>query len=534
MFKIRDFIAYTIFATILFPVAFNFVGTDAAIYLKAGETIFSGEKIYVDFVDIKTPLFFAAYSLISFIINNTPNYLFILIFFIFLFTAIFLYHFIKNEFNYKIGISTAIIFSLSTLIVGNTLYYHSELIFGFLLLLIIFVYARNFSFEEHQYYTKGIINNLFFGILLGLFISIKYTFAIILIPFLIIDFFYEGFHFKTSLKKNIIIYSALFITLLFSHFLLLDPQIYEGYKNTLSLMSAYANLPQISIKLLRDIVKVTGQFFGDNISLLFTISAFLGIINVFKDNWTSKQKLIVISSFLLVGALLLSVFIERKLIIYHFARFIVPFSIISGIGTVLFVEKIFELWKIKKNKRINQTIIVCIVIFLLFIGPLSRYIGILRFTYYAVQGKEEYYEFIDQQRPNFANLIEKMKLTDYINRNYDSSYSTFIVSIGSFDLIYELNTKVIKKLPQRNSFLPKQLNTPYYQDFIHFLKTADLLIIQKNDITYENITGNTKSSLELVNEDNLANQIINQNFEVKYESKVYRLYSKKNRNTFSN
>ncbi len=527
MLKSKDAIAYFIFAIILFPVVFNFIGTDSAIYLQAGSTILNGGKIYVDFIDIKTPLFFTSYSIISLLINDKPDYLHFLIFLIILFTAISLYHFIKNEFNYKIAIATSIIFSLTTLIVGHTLYYHSEIIFSFLLLWIIMYFSKDNKIYIDSNEKRSLFQTLMLGFLLGFYISIKYTFAIVLFPLLFIDFLYNSNDSKFLLKKNLYIFIAIVITTLAAHFWLFDAQILEGYKETLRLLSNYANQPELSTKLLRDIVKVTGQFFGDHLSLLFTFSAFIGFISIFKNTWSAKQKLIIITAFFLVGSLLFSVYVERKLIIYHFGRLLVPFSILSGIGIVLLIEKIRVFWKNDTNKTIYRTAISLFVAFLLIIGPIARYIGILRFPYNAIKGKERYYEFIDQQRPNFFNYTEKLKLIDFVNRNYDSTYKTFIISIGSFDLIYELSTNVFKKLPQRNAYLPKQTNTSFYDKFINFLSASDLLIFQKNDGMFENLTGNTKSSLQLAKEDKLVSNLLQKNFEIKYETNVYVLYEKK-------
>lgn len=528
MFKSKDLIAYFIFAIILFPVVFGFLGTDSAIYLQAGKTILIGEKIYVDFIDIKTPLFFTFYSLISLIINNNPEKLHLLLFFVFLFTSIILYNFIKNEFEYRTGFATGVIYSLATLIVGHTLYYHSELIFGWLLLLII-IYFNKININKIKKQISKIPILIMLGTLLGLYISIKYTFAIVLLPLLFIDFFYTKSNLKIIIKQNIILYSTILFTIVISHFWLLDQHIFEGYRNTLSLLSNYANQPSLNPKLFRDIVKVTGQFFGDHLSLLFTFGAFAGFLQIFKNDDNTNQNFIQIVSFLLLSALLLSVFIERKLIIYHFGRLIIPFSILSGVGVVVLLQKFKEYWQIKQHKIVYRTLILLFTLFLVFIGPFARYIGILRFPYNALKGKEKFYNFIDQQRPNFFNYTEKLKLIGFVNKNYDSTYKTLIVSIGSFDLIYELKTKVYKKLPQRNAFLPKQSNTPYYKDFIDLLKNSDLIIFQKNDGMFENLTGNTKSSLEIAMEDAQVKSLIDENFEVKYETRVYSVYQSKSK-----
>ncbi len=524
--KSKDLIAYLIFAVILFPVIYGFISTDAVIYLQAGKTILNGERIYVDFVDIKTPLFFSFYALIDLIIQDDPNSLHYVLFAIFLFTAIFLYHFIKNLFNYKIALSTSIIYSFATLFIGNTLYYHPELIFNFLLFAImILTLEMNYPYYS-QNSSHSLANDLLLAILLGFYISIKYTFAIILLPIFFISFLEKNDKFSLVYRSNLVILPVLLLTIIISHFWLLDPKIFEGFWDTIKLLSNYVNQPPINSKLFRDIVKTTGQVFGDNLSLLLTFSSFAGFLSLFDKEWKSEQKFLLIFSYLLIGVLIISVYIEKKLIIYHFGRLIIPFSILSGVGFVILIEKFSIIWKNNENKTLTRTIIILSFSFMIIVGPLARYIGILRFPINSIKGKKDYYQFIDEQRPNYFNYTEKLELIDFINKKYNSNYKTLIISIGSFDLIYDLKTTVYKKLPQRNTFLPRTSNTPFYQEFLNTLKNTDLIIIQKNDGLFENLTGNTKSSYELALEDKEVSNILKNKFKIVYDTKVYIVYQK--------
>ena len=522
----KDLIAYFIFAIILFPVIFSIVGTDSAIYLQAGKTILNGERIYVDFVDIKTPLFFTFYAFINFIIQDNPDYLHILLFLIFFLSALFLFHFIKKLFNYKIALFTSIIYSLTTLTIGHTLNYHAELMFNFLLLAIIILTLKMYYPIYSKSKSQNLTNDLILGIFLGLYISIKYTFALILLPILFLGFFNRKDPVSNFYHSNLLILPVLFLTIIISHFWLFDPQIFQGFWNTLKVLQGYANQPPISDKLVRDIVKITGQLFGDYFTLLFTFSAFIGFLSIFDKEWEAEQRFLLILSFLLLGALLLSVYIERKLIIYHFGRLIIPYSILSGIGIVLLIEKFSTIWKNTDNKFLVRTSIIIFSIFVITVGPLARYIGIMRFPIIALRGKENYYQFIDEQRPNFFNYTEKLKLINFINSNYNKNYKTIIISIGSFDLIYGLNTNVYKKLPQRNTFLPKTNNNPFYYEFLRLLQESELIIIQKNDGIFENLTGNKKTSYELVTEDKEVISLLREKYKIVYETSVYVVFEK--------
>lgn len=524
-FESKDFFIYLLLAFILLPIIFNFNTTDSVIYLQGGKTILNGERIYVDFIDIKTPLFFTFYALIDFIIQDNPSFLHFVLYLIFFITAAFLYHFIKTLFDFKIALSTSIIFSFTILFIGNTLYYHPELLFNFLLLSIVVLTLKMNYPNYSQSTSQSITNDLVLAILLGFYISIKYTFGIVLLPILFVSFLEKSNKSSLVYRSNVLILPVLLLTIIITHFWLLDPQIFEGYRNTLNLLSSYINQPPINAKLFRDIVKTTGQVFGDNLSLLFTFSAFIGFLNIFDKDWKSEQKFLLIFSFLLLGFLLLSIYIEKKLMIYHFGRLILPFSILSGVGFVILVEKFHRIWKNNNNKLI-RSVIVLFFSFLIVCGPLARYIGILRFPFNSIKGKKNYYQFIDEQRPNVFNYSEKLALVDFINSKYDSTYNTLIVSIGSFDIIYELKTSVHKKLPQRNTFLPQTIYYPFYQEFLNLLKNSDLVIFQKNDGLFENLTGNSKSSYELALEDVEVNKILKDNFQIVYNTKVYAVYQR--------
>lgn len=527
MLKTKDLITYFLFVVILFPIIFGFPSTDLSIYLQAGKTILDGEKIYVDFIDIKTPIFFTFYAIITLIVNNSQSTFYLFSYLVFVFTAIGLYHFVKKEFDYNIALFSSLTYAVSLLITGFSLYIHLEVLFGFFFLILIIFYSNTFIFSESKILPRTTFRYLVFGFVLGLIISIKYSFFIIFIPFFLLDLFFADLSKKDFIKKQLVTISSISITFIFAHFWLIDREIFNGYLDTLKSIAQYASYPPISAKLFRDIVKTTGQFFGDHFSLLLTSSAFLGVLNIFSSKWTKKQKLLLFTSLLLVGFFLISIYIERKLIIYHFARLLIPLSILTGVGLVALINVLKENWFTKDKLIFIRTIIVAFVIFLITIGPLARFVGIIRFPYHWYMGKEEFYRFVDEQRPQYFNYTEKLTLTSFINKHYPSTSKTLIISIGSFDLIYELHTKVIKKLPQRNLFLPYSENNVYYNSIIEIIKNVDLIILQKNDGIFENLTGNTKSSYELAMEDENIRQIITSQFNLVYDSNVYAVFSKK-------
>lgn len=526
MFSSKNLIAYILFAVILFPIIFSFTSNDLTIYLEAGKTIVEGKKIYVDFVDIKSPLFFTFYSLISFITSNSTQNFFILCFLVIWATSISIFHFVKSNFSYIIALLTGVIYSLSTLIVGFGLYIHFEVLFGFLLLLLIIAYSKTINFDKIDSSQSNHKLLLLLGFVVGIIISLKYSFALVYFSFLIYDYYIFKRNIKELLTRQVLLISTTLVTIALSHFWLLDREIFDGFINTFRVLKLYATTPEINVHLLRDIIKITGIFFGDQFSILFTVSTFIGILKIYEKRWTEKQKFLLTFSLLLIGILMLSIYWERKLIVYHFARIIIPISLLVAIGLKEIYDRIKNIWLFGNNFGISKFLLVGLVSFLIFIGPFARYIGILRFPYFSLKGKQEYYNFIDKQRPNFFNYSEKAKLVSFINQNYSSDASIFIVSIGSFDLINELKPRVYKKFPQRNFYLNSLANNSFFDEALKNFEKSDLIIIQKNDANFENITKSSKSSYQNIIENPQFNQVLRKNYIIVYNSPVYVVYQK--------
>ena len=517
---------YLIIAVILFPLNFGFINTDLSIYLKAGKTILDGGKIYVDFFDVKPPIFFTSYALINFLVNDNYRLFFILLYIVSLSTSIGIFHFVEKQLNRKIAIYTSSIYSLIIATIGFSMGMHFEVLFNFLIFLSIIFYEKTKSSFSNNNKNPKMLTLVIFGSILGYIFSSKYTFGLLAVAFLFYDILNGNYTFKNLLKKYSVISVSFILSTILYHFWLFDPEIFAAYREMLDYMSFYSSLPPISIDFFRDVIKNTGIFFGDNLSILFTVSLFIGIYGMSDREFNNSQKSLVLLNLFVFIFLLISVIIEKKMIPYHFARLAFPVSIVSGVGISYildFIKKDFE-----KNRDLGKNFaIFSMIILLLVFSPLPRYFGLIRHSSAYFKPEQEYYKFLDSNRPGFFNYFEKYKLASYINSKYPKSTKVLICSIGSFDLVYQIKPYVFKQLPQRSNYLSLKVFPSQLALFTKLMQKADLLIIQRNDIYFSIITGSNKSSEQMIKENPTTNRLLESRFKLVRETEAYLLYESK-------
>ncbi|HRS01799.1 MAG TPA: hypothetical protein P5545_04550, partial [Bacteroidota bacterium] len=126
---------------ILFPISTFIPTSDLAIFLQGARTIVNGGKIYVDFIDIKPPI--AYYSMVPiYLISNIDNHIVRLIeYFIHCLTAIGLGLYLYKKVNYKVGLFSAFAYSLLVVTLNTPESFQLELIFNFLIILILIIHT---------------------------------------------------------------------------------------------------------------------------------------------------------------------------------------------------------------------------------------------------------------------------------------------------------------------------------------------------------------------------------------------------------
>ncbi len=518
---------YLIFVVLLFPLVFGFINTDLSIYLKAGKTILDGGKLYVDFIDVKPPIFFTSYAVVNFFINDNYRLFFVLLFAVSLATTVGIFHFVQKQFNREIGIYTSISYSLIIATIGHSMGMHFEVLFNFLIFLSVLLHYKTKDYYANEGKPTKIINLILFGVLLSYIFSSKYTYGLLSAAFLFYDWGSGNYKFVNLLKKYLIIGTSFVIATVLFHFWLFDSEILAAYKDLLEYMKFYSSMPPTSATLVRDMIKNTGIFFGDNLSILISFATFLGIYSLADKSVNKNQKYLVLVNVFIFIFLLLSVIIEKKLIIYHFARLSFPVALLSGIGINYAIDFIKKYWKEQSNFSAKFAITALIFLMLL-LSPLSRYAGLVRHSIAFFKPDADYYKFLDSNRPIYFNYYEKYQLANYINSNYSKDTKVLISSIGSFDLIYQLNTLVFTQLPQRCNYLSEMDFPNQLAQFADLMDKTDLLIIQRNDKFYPILTGSDKSSEQKIKENPITNRLLNEKFDLVKETDAFLLYQAKN------
>jgi hypothetical protein len=512
-------ILFIVYSFIYFPILFFVVSNDTAIYLQGGKTILDGGKLYIDFVDIKSPIFFTFYALINFISQNNILLFNIVCFIIYIFTSFLIFHYVKKFINETSGIIASIIYAVSVVCLNMGSTVHIETLFSSLLIFSMVFYLKSIEQPAISIFSKKSSSLIIHSIILSLLFSLKYTYIFIYFAYILFDFLSAKFTFKEVVKRNFQIFALFIISTIVFHFWLFDKQILIGYGYVFKFMAFYGSIPPLDMNLLRDIIKNIGTFFGDFYSLLFTFLAFYGIIHylLFRED---KRNYFIELTIVLSAFLLLSVISERKLLPYHFARMYILSSTLIGYGSWELFGLIFKLYKEKKLDNFKKFSIVTIFVFLLVTSEFSRLINIWKIPIIRMKSEAALLKMMDESRPGgYFAYYEKYKIADYMNQRYSPQTKVLIVSIGEFDLIYRLKQQVLKALPQRSNIVSKLIIPDHFNLFLKELNAADVLIAKKDDVFYF-LTGNYLTSYQSLEQNPIISKILNADFHIIYEDDV--------------
>jgi 4-amino-4-deoxy-L-arabinose transferase-like glycosyltransferase len=514
---------------ILFPIIFFGNCPDNAIYLEAGRTILEGKKIYVDFIDLKPPLFYTFYALLDILSFNSVILFNVISFVIFYLTSLILFFFVKQKINLQTGFVASIIYAISIVVLNINTTGQAETLFSIFPLLTIIVYIKSIEQSTISIFSKNSIPLIFYAVLLAVLFSLKYTFGLILVGFILYDILSGKFSKSELLLRNFYVVIIFIISTVLLHFLLFDKEILEAYLLNFTFVKYYANVPALNMDLVKEIIKQTGIFFGDNFSLFFSISFLFGLV-VYLTKQSKEKNILVEVSFLMFIMFFFSVVIERKMFTYHFGRLFIPLSILTAKGVSDFIHLLKNKWQDKSFNLFNKLTVVSLLLFFLIFSPVPRYLNILKTPVYYLKGQEAYLKYLDNSRPETNLNYPQYLVANYINKNYPAKINVLLIATSEFDLTYLLKENVIKLFPQRAYYLSAFSIPQYKTKFLKLLDSSDVLIIGKSDYSYH-LTGNQDNSWQAIQKDTVYSKIINKNFKEVYSIKEY-IVLQKMKNTF--
>jgi hypothetical protein len=239
-------------------------------------------------------------------------------------TAIGLGLYLCKQANYKVGLFSALAYSLLVVTLNTPESFQLELIFNFLIILILIIHTNNFNKEIKKSFGLIILE----GAIIGLYFSLKYTTGLILLGILLFDIFYKKKNVSYFLKYYLILIVGFIASSLLCLLPLFNKEIFNGYKDMLDFLSYYINFVGTDIPSINVFLKYSSLYFVDKFSIAFIVATVFAIILWFKGreqfNTSNKQFILTLSVFL-ASALILSAIIEGKgsliiilVLIYYF------------------------------------------------------------------------------------------------------------------------------------------------------------------------------------------------------------------------
>ncbi len=511
--NLKSFLMVFLCSMPLLLILFQPISGDLSIYLQGARTILEGKQLYSDFLDLKPPAFYYLYVIIEFFANGNEIIAKLFEYLMQFFVVFILYRIIIDKFQSKqfAGISV-LIYSLSYSVLGYTNSFHGESWFNLLILLILHFHMKQ----------NSNINSIILGILFGIIVSIKFSFGIVAIPLILFDIITNEKNINQLIKKYLIIFliSISILGLSFTQ-LFLNNDMYADYIEVINYLKYYSSQPPLGINTIKTLIKGVSIFFADNYSLLFTSLLPISFLVIIKKqaNFDSPQKKMIILNFLMLIFLLLSVVIERKLVVFHFLR-IYPFlSFFIAFAIIELIETYRDIGKIDKFLRL--IIVSVMIVFAILFSPLSRLINYLPTVYTKIFNEEKYDAFYTKSGDNIVLRRVYKNINNYL-KQYKGK-KIIVLGIGSNLINYNIRNNEISKFSQSTFYFSNANIQKWQNEIIEEFKTADVIIIQTND-NHPILNGHNFTSMEMVEQTYKLKELLYTKFEIDTTIEPFKIF----------
>jgi len=506
--KAKYFLILISLSVISIPILLFPLSGDLSVMFLGGKSIANGGKIYIDFIDIKQPFIYYFFAISNILFGDSEIAPRILDYIIQLSTAIITFFVVMKITGKSI---IAFLSSLTYIIVYISLNYSNtaqcESYTGLILILLIHFLMKDET-KVKEYFIIGAL----IGILGGL----KITFLMILFALPILNIPNDNDFWRKSIIKLLSFLSGLILLLFLTHLPLSDVSIFSGFKDALSFLAFYSDFPPINADFIRESLKKTAIFFGDNYSILL----FFASVWVFKlyltDKIEARTKKLLNIAFIFTIFLFLSVVIERKMMEYHFSRFLLPISIVSSFGIYNLYKVFIE--KFKKNSSLSRLILSVIAVFFLLFSPLPRYFNMFAMSYFYFFNKDAYNQMYSDENSSSNNRIEQLEVINNL-KNINKSDFVLVINSGGNIINHKLGCR-ITGFGHSCFYLSVLKLDAWRKKFYDELTAADWLVIQKNDRHYF-MTRTNMSSYELIMNEPVFSDFIRKAFKFKTELNNY-------------
>lgn len=501
-FKLFSIIVYI---ALILPMVFLPLGFDYSIFFVGGKILANGGKLYVDFIDIKPPLLYYLFALLYLIFKNHTLFYQLFNNFFILLTAIAIFEIVSLIFRNKwLSFFAPIPFILFCASFNYNYIYEPELGFSF-----IFALSTILLFK----YPDKVSSAIVIGILSGIAFGLKYSFGIIIVPFLT---FYV---INTQIEKK---YRQIFIFLASFTFvaafpfiiLLLQNGTLKDLYNILDFTNYYQASALFSSKPFKRITNNLEITIGVHYSLFFSIAFFYGIWKTFQqyskkslENSSETNKIYHNHLLFSFFCIFFSIIVEHQFLNYHFIRISTILSFYTTLG-MYFIFKEF-----KELPRIVRYFLYPVAVFtMIFYTPLPRYVRTAIPTYYYFTNFEKYIDYFENKTTANTLFRQHTTIAQFVNEKINPSDTVMV--LGGAAQIYTMLKECHYSAFPTSVFILSNFKKPkdWENRFEKELHTAKFIIIQ--DFDHNHFFGREVSSWEAFNENLKYRKILEDRYDL--------------------
>ncbi|MBK9248127.1 MAG: glycosyltransferase family 39 protein [Ignavibacteria bacterium] len=515
----------------MLPVLFFPLGVDQIFFLQGGQVIAQGGNIYADYVDTKSPLiyylFAGVYSIVGESEIGVRGFELLWQFITIVFLHVFIRRYTQNDI---LAFTIVISYCLLYFITGYTQSLEGETIAAPFILVVLFQHLKQKK-TSYEYFLRGILIAVIFGC--------KYTLGVQILALIVFDIFSNRLPLKLLLRSYLISIIGFIFGVLLLCIPFLQSEIFEGYKEVWKFTMAYANIPQFGMGLIQYILKLTATFIADRVSFSILIFSFIGVWIIFNtsgqidENETKVKRLIELCCIVLMF-LLLSVFLERKCIYYHYSRLFIPLSILSGVGLTVSIQWIKKNWCILTLK--GKSLCVSMLFILLLFSPILRWAKIAPLPYYYFINNDKYFDYVEVISVQGHSLLQSQNIKNYIQRtelklnngknDFNFYNRIFVMGIHGNRMSKILNQTPIPKVNSSACYFGVGSPIAWKEAMWDEVKKAGWLVIENNDNGYI-INGHNLTTWESVKNDTLLYTYLQSHFDSTTCIGEFNLYRRK-------
>ncbi len=496
---------------ILLPGVFFPISSDIAIFVRGGDALLNGGKLYVDFIDLKPPLIYEIYAFINLLTGGDEVYLRIFDFFYQLLTIVLIVKLCAKCFESQFASFFAgAVYAVSYITLGFAQTLQGE---SFTCLWVVVLLDLMLSEKRNWWRLIAI------GGIAGLFFSLKFTLAVVIAGVFIYELLLPDR--KKIIKKFLLIILGFVLIILITFIPIYNSLSFDGFSKIIKYLSFYSAMPPIDVAFIKMAYEKTGSFFADNYSLLFVASVSIGSILGIKQQSSSRASRLIRLSILFAACLFISVTVEKKFGEYHFSRMLAPLSIIAGYGFLMIFQNVLRNFKVRTIP--DKTIIVLLFLASLVFSPLPRWVNLLQAPLAKIKGEEHYDRLFEKERAYDFMRLQHKQVAGIINKNNTSDEKVLVISTGANAINFFLHTKILSKFAQSQFYFGAYEMKPWKLEFYDEIRNAGWLVVQNND-RHLYINGHNLSSYESLLKDGFTSTYLKNNYYCFFKTKNYLIF----------